>query len=62
MRRCGTPSASKSSAASDDDLAAALDRALRRARTFKVDYGTTGTVKVRIALDLRHVWHELNRR
>ena len=49
-------------AASDDDLAAALDRALRRARTFKVDYGTTGTVKLRIALDLRHVWHELNRR
>ena len=49
-------------AASDASVASAVDRALRRARTFKVDYGTDGTVKVRVALDLRYLWQELNRR
>ena len=49
-------------AAADASVATAIDRTLRRARTFKVDYGTDGTVKVRVALDLRYLWQELNRR
>ena len=49
-------------AAADPAVAASVDRALRRARTFKVEYGTNNTVKVRVALDLRYLWQELNRR
>jgi hypothetical protein len=49
-------------AASDGTVATAIDRTLRRARTFKVDYGTNGTVKVRVGVDLRYLWQELNRR
>ena len=48
--------------AADKRIAAAVDRAVRRARTFDVDYGVNGAVKVKVALDLRHVWQELNRR
>jgi hypothetical protein len=49
-------------AAADVDVAAAVDRSLRRARTYKVDYGVDHTVKVCVGLDLRYVWQELNRR
>ena len=49
-------------AAADHQLAEAVDRGVRRARTFDVDYGANGGVKVKVGLDLRHVWQELNRR
>jgi hypothetical protein len=49
-------------AASDREVALAVERSLRRARTFKVDYGIDDTVKVRVGLDLRYVWQEMNRR
>jgi len=49
-------------AASDGDVALAIDRSLRRVQTFNVDYGADGGAKVRVGLDLRYVWQELNRR
>jgi hypothetical protein len=50
-------------AAADPAVAAAIDRALMRARAHKVDWGANGdTVTVRMGLDLRHVWQELPRR
>ena len=50
-------------AASDPDIAAAIDRSLTRARTHKVDWGPNGdSVTVRMGLDLHHVWQELPRR
>ena len=52
----------RDAAASNPEVGAAVDRSLRRARTYKVDYGPNGTVKVRVSLDLRYVWQELNRR
>jgi hypothetical protein len=49
-------------AASDGDVALAIERSLRRVQTFNVDYGADGGAKVRVGLDLRYVWQELNRR
>jgi hypothetical protein len=49
-------------AASDGRVATALDRSLRRAKTFNVDYGPNGSAKVRVGLDLRYLWQEMNRR
>ena len=50
-------------AAQDPAVAAAIDRSLLRARSHRVDWGPNGDdVKVRMSLDLRHVWHELPRR
>src|SRR3954469_16161517 len=52
----------RDAAAANPDVGAAVDRSLRRARTYKVDYGPNGIVKVRVSLDLRYLWQELNRR
>jgi hypothetical protein len=50
-------------AAQDPQVGAAIDRALLRARVHKADWGPDGNdVKVRMGLDLRHVWQELTRR
>jgi hypothetical protein len=49
-------------ARSDPRVAAALDRSLRRAHVFGVDYDGDRTARVRVGLDLRCVWQELNRR
>jgi hypothetical protein len=46
-------------AAADRQVAAAVERGLRRARTSKVDYSARDTAKVTIGLDLRYVWQEL---
>jgi hypothetical protein len=47
-------------AASDPDVAAAIDRSLLRARVRKVDWGpNANSATVHMSLDLRHVWHEL---
>jgi hypothetical protein len=43
----------------DPRIDRALDRALRHARAFKVDYGSDGTVNVLMSLDLQDVWGEL---
>jgi hypothetical protein len=49
-------------ARSDPRVGAALDRCLRRAHVFGVDYDSDRAAKVRVGLDLRNVWQELNRR
>jgi hypothetical protein len=49
-------------ARSDPRVAAALDRSLRRAHVFGVDYDSDRAARVRVGLDLRCVWQELNRR
>ena len=50
-------------AAQDPAIAAAIDHSLLRARAHRVDWGPNGDdVKVRMNLDLRHVWQELPRR
>ena len=49
-------------AKSDGRLAMAVDRSLRRAQTFNIDYGDERSAKVRVGLDLRYLWLELNRR
>src|SRR3954471_3787720 len=50
-------------AAQDPQVAAAIDRALLRARVHNADWGPDGNeVKVHIHLDLRHLWQELARR
>jgi hypothetical protein len=49
-------------ARSDPRVAAALDRALRRAHVHGVDYDGDRAARVRVDLDLRYVWQELNRR
>jgi hypothetical protein len=49
-------------AASDGRVAAAVDRSLRRMHVFNVDYDNDRAAKVRVGLDLRYVWQELNRR
>ena len=46
-------------ARADAAVSQAIDRSLTRARTAKVDYGATDSVTVRLSLDLRHVWQEL---
>jgi hypothetical protein len=43
----------------DPRIDRALDRALRHARAFKVDYGSDGTVYVLMSLDLQDLWAEL---
>jgi hypothetical protein len=40
-------------------MAAAVDRAMQHAHTFKVDYRADGSVLVRVTLDLRDAWNEL---
>jgi hypothetical protein len=46
--------------AQDPRVSAAVQRALARARTYKVDYDTAArTVTVRVSLDLRDLWDEL---
>ena len=49
-------------ARSDGRLAMAVDRTLRRAQTSNIDYGDGRAAKVRLSLDLRYLWQELNRR
>lgn len=49
-------------AASDGAIATAIDRSFRRVQTFNVDYGDATSAKVRVGLDLRYVWQEMNRR
>jgi hypothetical protein len=49
-------------ARSDGRLAMAVERSLRRARTYNIDYGDERSATVRVGLDLRYVWQELNRR
>jgi hypothetical protein len=49
-------------ALSDARVAAALDRSLRRAHVYGVDYDGDRAARVRVGLDLRCVWQELNRR
>lgn len=49
-------------ARSDGRVAMAVDRALRRAQTSSIDYGDGRAAKVRLSLDLRYLWQELNRR
>lgn len=46
-------------ARTDPRIDRALDRGLRHARAFKVDYGTDGTVNVLMSLDLQDLWAEL---
>jgi hypothetical protein len=46
-------------AAENGEVAAAVERGLRRARTFNVEYPDKGKAKVAMALDLRYVWQEL---
>lgn len=48
-------------ASSDPEIAAAVDRAISRARTYKSDYYADGRVVVRTSLDLRDVWEQLHR-
>ncbi len=43
----------------DARISIAVDRALIRARTTKVDYKDDGSAKVKVILDLRGVWNEL---
>lgn len=49
-------------AASDSTIATAIDRSFRRVQTYNVDYGDATSAKVRVGLDLRYVWQEMNRR
>ena len=49
-------------ARSDSRIAMAVDRSFRRVQTFNIDYGDARSAKVRVGLDLRHLWHEINRR
>lgn len=49
-------------ASKDPDIAAAVDRAIARARTYKSDYYADGRVVVRTSLDLRDVWEQLHQR
>lgn len=46
----------------DGRVAAAVERALRRVQTPNIDYGDGRAAKVRMSLDLRYLWQELNRR
>ncbi len=46
----------------DPEIAAAVDRALARARAYKSDYFPDGRVLVRSSLDLRDVWQQLQER
>ncbi|MBC8105041.1 MAG: hypothetical protein H7Z14_00500 [Anaerolineae bacterium] len=45
----------------DPAIRAAVDRALSRARTFKVDYDSDGSVSVKMMLDPRELWTDLSR-
>ncbi len=47
-------------AAKDPAIARALDRAMLRARVYKVDYGAEGDVTVRMTIDARDVWEEIS--
>ena len=44
----------------DPRIARALDRAMLRARLFKVDYGADGGVTVRMTIDAQDVWDEIS--
>lgn len=46
----------------DPELAEAVDRALRRSRTYKSDYHADGRVVVRTSLELRDLWEQLSQR
>jgi hypothetical protein len=43
----------------DPRIARALERAMLRARTFKVDYDADGGVTVRMTIDAEDVWDEI---
>jgi hypothetical protein len=43
----------------DKRLAEAVDRALKDARLYKVDYESDGSARVKVILDLREVWEEI---
>jgi hypothetical protein len=44
----------------DPIIARAVDRAMLRARVYKVDYGAAGDVTVRMSIDARDVWEEIS--
>ena len=46
----------------DGRVAMALERSLQRVQTSKIDYGGGQTAKVRVGVDGRYVWQEMNRR
>jgi hypothetical protein len=45
----------------DANVRRAVDRALLRARAFKVDYDADGSVTLKMALDPRELWSDLSR-
>ena len=49
-------------ARADARIATAIERTLGRAQTYNIDYGDGRTAKVRLGLDLRYLWQEMNRR